>query len=151
MEERRVDQHQSSEAQCKDWPFGRDGGRNHTQDDDQRIGDVEVFPTRREVEYMARPTLPVEDELFEDVDCVGGGAKPKQRRECRHGRDYIACRDEAGFENDDVRVQMADSSNVFARADVGTLGWFLGGVEVAQEAALAAERRDADFRVRPAL
>jgi hypothetical protein len=33
------------------------------------------------VEHVARPALPVEDELFKNVDGVGGGAEPKQQRE----------------------------------------------------------------------
>ncbi len=79
MEEGRVDQHQSCEAEREDRPSGRDVRRDHAQDDDQRIGDVEVFPTRREVEHVARPALPVEDELFQNVDGVGGGAEPSHR------------------------------------------------------------------------
>jgi hypothetical protein len=80
-----VDQHERWKAESNGRKFGRDFDSNDSHNDDETVGDVEVFPSRGKVKNLARPVAPVENELLEDVESIGSDAKPEHDLKMGHG------------------------------------------------------------------
>lgn len=64
MHEGSVDEHQAGKSQGDGRIFGRDLDGDDAYNDDEAVGDVEVFPACGQVQDLLRPGSPVEDKFF---------------------------------------------------------------------------------------
>ena len=84
MEERRINQHQGRKSERDLWPDRRQLCRYSAEHNYHAIDHIEIAPLCRQMENIASPISPIENELFEDVDAVCGKAEPQHRLKFRH-------------------------------------------------------------------
>ena len=84
MEECRINQHQGRKSQCDLWPYRRQLCRYDAKHNYHTIGHIEIAPFGRQMENVASPISPIENELFKDVDSICGEAEPQHKLQFRH-------------------------------------------------------------------
>ncbi len=84
MEKCRINQHQRRKSQRDCWPYRRQLCRHDAEHNYQAIGHIEIAPFCRQMENIASPISPIENELFKYVDSICGKAEPQQRLKFWH-------------------------------------------------------------------